>query len=212
MLRPIGSPLPLGFFAFGTGTMLFTCLELGWVGLDQTRPLALIMLIFVAPLVVLPGLLAYWTRDAASATALCMFGMVWAALAVLLLTSPAGQTSAIAGVFLLCLSLFQLLLAGASVNGKPAFAITVTVAALRFALTGLYQITGHHWMELASGWAGIPLAVAAVYLGLALLLEDAQHRTVLPLGRRGVARMAVESHLGDQVQAIEREAGIRRQL
>ena len=47
---------------------------------------------------------------------------------------------------------------------------------------------------------------------MALLLEDAKRRTVLPLFRRGAARMAVESHLGDQVQSIEREAGIRQQL
>jgi uncharacterized protein len=56
------------------------------------------------------------------------------------------------------------------------------------------------------------LSAVAFYLALALMIEDAQHRTVLPLLRRGEARTAVESHLRDQVAAIEREAGVRGQL
>jgi succinate-acetate transporter protein len=31
MVRPLGSPLPLGCFAFGVGTVLLAALELKWV-------------------------------------------------------------------------------------------------------------------------------------------------------------------------------------
>jgi uncharacterized protein len=45
-----------------------------------------------------------------------------------------------------------------------------------------------------------------------LLLEDLNGATVLPLLRRGKARSSVESHLGVQIENIEREAGVRSQL
>jgi uncharacterized protein len=66
--------------------------------------------------------------------------------------------------------------------------------------------------EHISGWLGLPMSAAAFYLALALMIEDTQLQTVLPLGRRGAARSAIESHLRDQVGAIEREAGVRQQL
>jgi hypothetical protein len=213
VLRPIGSPLPLGFFAFGVGTTLFSALELGWIGVAQTRPLAMILLAFVVPLQFVAAILAYFTRDAAAATAIGLFGMTWAAVSVVTLTSPqVGATSTALGLFMMAVSVLMVLLGVSSIAGKPVFAIVLALATARFFVTGLYQWTGRHGLETTSGRLGIPLCLAAVYLGLALLLEDAQRHTVLPLGRRGPARVAVESHLGDQVRSIEREAGVRRQL
>jgi hypothetical protein len=39
VLRPVASSLPLGFFAFGTGTILLTALELKWVPQSQASAL-----------------------------------------------------------------------------------------------------------------------------------------------------------------------------
>jgi short-subunit dehydrogenase len=50
VLRPLGSPLPLGFFSFAVGTVLLGCRELGWVAPRETTTLAVILLAFVAPL------------------------------------------------------------------------------------------------------------------------------------------------------------------
>jgi len=77
---------------------------------------------------------------------------------------------------------------------------------------GVYQIHGGAAWEHGSGWMGLPLTAAAFYLAFALMVEDSQRRTVLPLMRRGHARTALESHLGDQVAAVEREAVVRGQL
>ena len=56
------------------------------------------------------------------------------------------------------------------------------------------------------------IALVSLYGGLAFGLEDLQHRTVLPLGRRGEALGAFEGDLGDQVGPVEAEAGVRKQL
>jgi uncharacterized protein len=212
MLRPMASPLPLGFFAFGIGSTLFTVLQLGWVGIDQTPVLATIMAAFVAPLEVIPAVIAFWARDVGGATALGVFGMTWGAAAAIMLTGTPGETSPMFGVFMITVGAVIVLLAVAALPSKPVLGGLLLLSCARFVLTGVYQAGGPHAWELASGWIGFPLAAAALYFGLALMLEDAQRSTVLPLARRGRARSSLETHLGGQVDAIEREAGVRSQL
>ncbi|MBO0804607.1 MAG: hypothetical protein J2P25_16225 [Nocardiopsaceae bacterium] len=86
------------------------------------------------------------------------------------------------------------------------------LGAIRFALTGVYQVTGAAAVEQVAGWLGIPLALFALYGGLALLLEESYQRTVLPLGRRGRALSSLEGRFTHQVHQAEREPGVRRQL
>jgi uncharacterized protein len=88
------------------------------------------------------------------------------------------------------------------------------VGACRFALTGIYQgsLGGGPVIATVAGWIGPPVAVFCLYGGLALLLEDSAQRTVLPIGRRGGARSSLEGSLAHQIEAADREAGVRRQL
>lgn len=59
---------------------------------------------------------------------------------------------------------------------------------------------------------GLVLFVLAVYAAAAMAIEDARHRTVLPLGRRGRGADSVGGNLHDQLERLEREAGVREQL
>lgn len=212
MLRPVASGLPLGFFAFGAGTMLLTALELHWVPVAQTRPLMLMVLAFVVPLEMLAGVFAFLGRDSGAATALMMLGAAWAATSVTVLTGPPGGRSSALGIFLLTLTPMMLVLFTASLRGKPLFGVLLLIGACRFALTGLYEATGTASLEAAAGWIGIPLAAFSLYGGLALLLEENAQRTVLPLGRRGRARSSLEGSLDRQIEQAEQEPGVRRQL
>jgi hypothetical protein len=45
-----------------------------------------------------------------------------------------------------------------------------------------------------------------------LLLEDVSGKTVLPIGRQGAARAAIEGDLAAQLRGIEHAAGVRRSL
>ena len=38
VLRPLASPLPLGFLALAAATLLTSALQLGWLAPDQQRP------------------------------------------------------------------------------------------------------------------------------------------------------------------------------
>jgi hypothetical protein len=59
---------------------------------------------------------------------------------------------------------------------------------------------------------GIALAVVSVYAALALEMEGATSRTVLPLGRRGAGERAVRAALADQLEDVGTESGVRQQL
>jgi uncharacterized protein len=212
VLRPIASALPLGFFAFAIGSILLTGLELGWVPTAQGGQIALLQLGFVAPLQLAAALLAFAARDVGAATALGLFGATWAAVALVDLSLAPGQTSKALGLFLCALAVPLAGLAAGAATVKPVLTLVLVVGAARFVLTGVYQLSGSSWAETTSGWLGLPLALVAAYLGLALLLEDARGATVLPLLRRSGARAAMEEPFDAQVGHLVHEAGVRDQL
>jgi hypothetical protein len=213
MLRPVASSLPLGFLAFGSGSILLTALELRWVPPAQGSTLMVVVLAFVAPLEALAGVFAFLARDSGAATALSMLGAAWTATALTVLRSPPGGTSAPLAVFLLTLAAMMLVLSVGALRSKPLFGGLLMIGACRFVLTGLYEAAiGGTGLERAAGWIGVPLAAFSVYGGLALLLEDGAQQTVLPLGRRGRARTSLEGDLTHQIEQAESEPGIRRQL
>ncbi len=86
------------------------------------------------------------------------------------------------------------------------------MAAVRYGLNGFYELTASAGVQSASGYLGLVIFAATLYGGLAFGLEDAQHKTVLPIGRRGEAVEAFEGDLSEQVGLIESEAGVRKQL
>ncbi|MEU8033776.1 GPR1/FUN34/YaaH family transporter [Streptomyces sp. NPDC049099] len=212
MLRPVASSLPLGFFAFGTGSILLTAAQLSWVPLAQSRPLMLLILVFVVPLQTLSGIFAFLARDSGAACGLSVLGCAWAGSALVTLSEPPGRLSPGLAVFLLSIAPLMLLLSAAAVPGKPLFSALLLIGACRFVLTGIHQAGGAAVLRTAAGWTGVALAAFALYGGFALLLEDTAQRTVLPLGRRGRARTSLQGDLGHQLDQAEREAGVRRQL
>lgn len=213
VLRPVASSLPLGFFAFGTGTILLTALELKWVPVSQGSVLMVMVLAFVVPLETVAGVFAFLARDSGAASALTMLGAAWATAALTILRAAPGTTSASLGIFLLTLSAMMLLLSVGALRSKPLLGALLLTGMARFVLTGLYEIAiGGTGLEQASGWIGLPLVVFSLYGGLALLLEDGAQHTVLPLGRRGRARTSLEGDLQHQIEQAESEPGIRRLL
>jgi uncharacterized protein len=212
VLRPLASSLPLGFFAFGMGTILLTAVELHWVSLAQTRPLMIVVLAFVVPLELISGLFAFPARDVGAATGLCLLGAAWAATALTILGGPPGAHHR-AGRLLAHAGGHHADVVRGVLRAKPAFGVMLLLGACRFALTGIYQGSDSGPVTATvAGWIGLPLAVFSLYGGLALMLEDSAQRTVLPIGRRGRARSSLEGTIAHQIEAAEREAGVRRQL
>jgi succinate-acetate transporter protein len=212
VLRPIASSAPVGFYAFGVGTIVYTALELRWIPDAQISVLALVLLCFSAPLQLVAGLIAYTARDAGLATAMTIFGMAWVTIGVTSLTAPAGSRSAVLGIFMLVIAVIVAAIGAGAVRTRPLLSGLAGLAFTRYALTGIYQLTGLSGFERVSGWVGVPIVLISVYGGTAFLLEDTTGRTILPLGRRNAALVALQGGLGDQLGRIAQEAGVRHQL
>jgi hypothetical protein len=210
-LRPIGSGLPLGFFSFGIGMLLLGAQGLTWIPVTEQKDVGMLLMAFVFPLELIATIVAFLARDTLGATTLGLFTTSWLALGWVLSESPPGTKSVTLGIYLFGFATVALLLALMSTLGKPFFSVLLTVAVARMVLSGYYQVgASAEWNRVAGGF-GIALAALAMYGGTALGLEDARHRELLPLFRRGGADQAFQGYEA-QLDRLESEPGVRQQL
>ena len=210
-LRPIGSGLPLGFFSFGIGMLVLACQALAIIPVSEQRDGGMILMAFVFPLELTAAIFAFLARDTLGATTLGLFTTSWLTLGWLQLASPPGAKSVTVGIYLFGFSTAVLLLAVLSVLGKPFFTALLLAAVTRGVLSGIYEVGGGTVVFRVAGGFGIALAALAMYGGTALGIEDARHRDVLPLFRRGAADEAFAGY-GAQLERLESEPGVRQQL
>ncbi|MFG3108950.1 acetate uptake transporter family protein [Streptomyces tendae] len=208
-LHPIASPMPVGFFAVAIASFVVGSLQLGFLGDDAARAVALTILpAFILQLIV--SVLAFGARDVLAATLMACFSGTWLASSlVLFLDPPSGAR--VLGVLNLVFAVFALMMASVA-HRKRSMWLVLCVAVPRFAAAALANLTGAAWLGHLSGALGMLLAVVALYAAFALMLEDMRGEEVLPVGRRGPAHDAVEGNLAVQLRNLERQAGVRRTL
>lgn len=211
-LRPIANPLPLGFLALAGGTLTVSGLQLGWVPPHEGRDVALILIAFVFPLQLLASIFGYLARDVVAGTGMGVLAGTWLSIGLVTLTSTAGATSKALGLLLLLSFAAMLVPASATLAVKAVPASVLGTAALRFGVTGVYELTGSGTWKDAAGVVGLALCAIGVYAALAMALEDSRGRTVLPLGRRAEGRTAIGAGIESQAAGVAHEAGVRSQL
>lgn len=211
-LRPIATPLALGFLALGGATLVLSGLQLGWFPLRESTYVALALATFGAPLQFLASIFGFLARDPAAATGMGILGASWLTTGLIKYLSPPSATSSVLGVFLVFAGAALLIPALGAAFGKLVPALVLLVAAVRFFLTGIYQLTANPSVQYAAGIVGLVLLGVAFYAALALELEDVRRKTVLPVLRLGLGKASVEGNMEDQLERVEREAGVREQL
>jgi succinate-acetate transporter protein len=213
VLRPIGNPLPLGFLGLAAATLLVSGLQLEWLAPTDGKAVAYCLIGFVFPTQLVSSIFGYLARDVVAGTSMGILAGTWLSMGLITLNAPRpGATSDALGLFLLIAAVAMLVPAAAATTGKLVPALVLATTALRFFVTGIFQITASDtWMAIA-GVVGLVLCAFAVYAALAMGLEDAKRETVLPLGRRGYGRSAIGGGLDGQLELVDREAGVREQL
>ncbi|QEV22054.1 hypothetical protein CP975_02630 [Streptomyces alboniger] len=208
-LRPIASPMPLGFYAVAIASIIVGCFQLGLFedGAQRAVALAILPAFFLQLLV---GLLAFGARDVLAATLMACFSGMWLASSLVLAIEPTGGAQVL-GVLNLCFALFALMMASVAMP-KRALWLVLCTAVPRFTVASAASLTGVHWIATVSGALGLLLAAVAMYAAFALMLEDMRGQEVLPLGRSGPAHQAVHGDLTVQLRNLERHAGVRRTL
>jgi uncharacterized protein len=212
-LRPIATPLALGFIALGGATLVLSGLQLGWFSPQkESMYVALALISFGFPLQLLASIFGFLSRDPVAATGMGVLATSWLTIGLIKLNSVPIQTSAALGVFLIFTSAALLIPAIGSSFGKLVPALVLLTAAVRFFITGIYELTANTDVQQAAGVLGLVLLGVAFYAALALEIEDVRRKTVLPVLRLGMGKESMEGNMEDQLTRIEREAGVREQL
>lgn len=210
VLRPTGNPLPLAFMALAVATVGFSSLQLGIVGPGEENTIALGVLVLTVPLQAFSSVIGFAARDPIAGTGMAMVSGVWALLAVSTLTSPPDSSSAAVGVLLIT-SAVAILVPVSAAHGKLVAAAVLAGSAIRFATTGVAEITGTSGWETTAGILGIVLALVALYAAFGFEHEEVEGLR-LPLLRRGAGAKPAHDDMEEQVEGIAREAGVRHQL
>jgi succinate-acetate transporter protein len=187
-LRPLASPLALGFFGLAAATFVLAGLQLGWVGPTESKQVGYCILAFTVPLQGVASIVAFLARDGAVATGMGLLAGSWASIGLVTVTGRPGSTSDALGLFLLVGGLAMWAPASAAAASKLVPAAVLFTAGARFLLTGLFQLTADEVWEDVSGIVGLALAALAVYAAYAALYDDVLEEPLLPLGRRTPAR------------------------
>jgi uncharacterized protein len=211
-LRPIASPMPIGFIGLAGGTITLAALNLGWIPKSEGANVAIVLIAFVFPLQLSASIFGVLARDGVTGTAMGILASTWLTVGLVMFTSPPGSTSDALGVLLLVAGTAMLWPAIGAWLSKLVPAAVLTLASLRFASSGAYQLTGSETWADVTGWIGILLGISALFAALASLLENVSKKTVLPMGRRHRAREAVEGGLTEQMIDLTHEPGVRNQL
>jgi succinate-acetate transporter protein len=212
VLRPLAGPLALGFFGLAGATFVVAGLQLGWAAPSEGREVALCVLAFTVPLQFTAAMMGFLARDGAAATGMGLLSGIWAATGFVLLTSRPGTTSNALGLFLVIAGVALWAPASAAAAGKLVPSLVLATAGLRFLLTGIYEISASETWKHLAGVVGLILTALALYAAYAAEYEDVLKRPVLPLGRRGKGRQAVEGTYADQIAALTHDPGVRQQL
>lgn len=207
-LRPLGTPMPIGLVGVTVAVTVLSCLQLGWIPSSQQHQAALALIAFAFPLQALATVLLFLARDAPVGASFGVMSFSWLTLGLMLILSRPGSTSAAAAVFLFAAGATMLPGVASTAISKLVPATIFLMASAKLVLTGVYEKLGGTAWAHAAGWEGVILAAVALYGALASDLEGEMHRTVLPLGRLGVGRRAVDPDR----EPLDREPGVRPQV
>lgn len=105
VVRPYGSPLPLGFFAFGIGMFLYAALSAEWVEPTETHTIGVLLAAFVAPLEFTAAILAFLARDTVAGVTLGLFATSWLSGGLLAIMAVPGMLSPAEGYWLIAFSI-----------------------------------------------------------------------------------------------------------
>ena len=214
-VRPVATPLPITFLGLMIATVVVSGYELGAIPKADYHEVGWVVLAVPVPMQLLAAAWGFVTRSVAATTGSSVLAAIWFGIALSTITSPRGAPGPDAALGLMLIAgaaaLLVPVLAEATEGGLLPAAVLLTAAA-RFLVAGIDGVTHSHAWTTASGYAGFVLAAVALYGALALELESIRQKPLLPTFRVREARAALEAPFEEQVEAAEREPGVRQTL
>lgn len=180
------NPAPLGLLGFGMTTVL---LNLHNAGCYELNSMVLAMgLCYGGTAQILAGLMEWKKGNTFATTAFVSYGFFWLSLVALvvlpkMIPSVAASDETAMAAYLAVWGLFTaVMLAGTFRLSRALQVVFGTLTILFFLLAyGDYTSAGTGFKH-ATGWEGVFCGLAAIYTGLAQVLNELSGRTVWPLG------------------------------
>lgn len=198
VLSPVAAPSILGLFGFAAATLIVASNLAGWWGTPSS-------LVYVAPFALafgglaqfLAGMWAYKARDGLATAMHGMWGTFWIAWGMLellmathVIVMPASAATYFPafGMWFVMLGLLTGIGAFAAIPRGAGLTGTLGCLSAGSCLLACAFLSGNLGIREAAGWVLVASVGFAVYTGAALLLAEATGgKTVLPLGKAGIA-------------------------
>ncbi len=179
------NPAPLGLMGFGMTTVLLNVHNAGGYPLNS---MILAMGIYYGGLAqIIAGIMEWKKNNTFAATAFISYGFFWLSLVALLLmpkmnlADPANETAM--ATYLAMWGLFTAVMFVGTFRLSRALQVVFGTLTLLFFLLAYGDFAGAGPdFKHATGYEGVFCGFAAIYTGLAQVLNELYGRTVLPLG------------------------------
>lgn len=179
------NPAPLGLLAFGMTTVL---LNLHNAGFYEMNSMILAMGIFYGGIAqVIAGIMEWKKNNTFGTTAFLSYGMFWLTLVALIVLPKMGLVAATdetgKAAFLAVWGLFTAVMFVGTLRLNRALQVVFLSLTILFFLLAYGDISGAGpTYKHFTGYEGLVCGFAAMYAGLAQVLNELAGKTVLPLG------------------------------
>jgi succinate-acetate transporter protein len=178
------NPAPLGLLAFGMTTVL---LNLHNAGLYELNTMILAMGIFYGGTAqVIAGIMEWKKNNTFGTTAFISYGFFWLTLVALIVLPKFGWAAPASKMamasFLGLWGFFTLLMFIGTLKLSRALQVVFGTLVILFALLAIGDATENPLLKTIAGYEGLVCGFAAIYTGMAQVLNEVYGRTVLPLG------------------------------
>jgi succinate-acetate transporter protein len=180
----LANPAPLGLCAFGMTTVL---LNIHNAGFFEMNSMILSMGIFYGGLAqVIAGVIEARKNNTFGLTAFTSYGFFWLTLVALIVLPKLGwataPTDGAMAAYLIVWGIFTLFLFIGTLKLNRALQFIFASLTILFFLLAAGDVTGNMALKHFTGFEGIICGAAAIYAGMAGVLNEIFGRTVLPLG------------------------------
>lgn len=179
------NPAPLGLLGFGTTTVL---LNLHNAGFFEINGMILAMGIFYGGIAqIIAGIMEWRKGNTFATTAFTSYGLFWLSLVALIVLPKIGWAAkaddTAMAAYLAMWGLFTAVMFIGTLRLNRALQVVFGTLTILFFLLAIgdYTNAGASFKHF-TGWEGIFCGFAAIYTGLAQVLNELFGKTVLPLG------------------------------
>lgn len=172
------NPAPLGLMGFGMTTVLLNLHNAGFFDMDD---LILSMGIFYGGIAqVIAGVMSFRRNDTFATTAFTSYGLFWLSLVYIIQFGEADRV--FMGWYLFMWGLFTAYMFLATLRKTRAIQVVFGSLTVLFVLLAIGDWWSLTTVTEIAGWEGMFCGASAMYLAAAEILNEAEGRTVLPIG------------------------------